>query len=81
MIFVAPGTEAAVVEHVAAHLVPGGRLVAGFQLRSGRVTLDEYDACARQAGLVLEARYATWDGEPFEQGGDYAVSVHRSEQG
>lgn len=77
LLFVAPGTEAAVVERVRAHLVPGGRLVAGFSLGRG-VTIADYDAMASAAGLELEARFATWEREPFAAGADYAVSVHRS---
>jgi SAM-dependent methyltransferase len=77
MIFLAPGTEATVVARVAAHLEPGGRLIAGFQLGGGRLPLEAYDAAATAAGLELEARHATWDGAPFVAGGDYAVSVHR----
>ena len=38
MIFVAPGTEAAVVANLACRLAPGGLLVAGFQLSRGRLT-------------------------------------------
>lgn len=76
MIFVNPGTEAAVVRSVAAHVVPGGRVVAGFQLGRG-LSLDDYDAHCAAAGLVLAERYATWDGDPFPGDGTYAVSVHR----
>jgi len=76
MIFVAPGTEGAVVANVAAALLPGGALVAGFQLVADRVTLAEYDEHGAAAGLELVERYATWDRAPFD-GGDYAVSVHR----
>ncbi len=76
MIFLAPGTEARVVANMARHLGPGGSLVAGFSLEPGRLYLPTYDDQARAAGLVLVARWATWDGQPF-QGGDYAVSVHR----
>lgn len=79
MIFVAPGTEALVVERSARHLTPGGRLVAGFQLDRG-LTLAAYDDNATAAGLVLEERWATWDGQPFD-GGAYAVSVHRLPEG
>ena len=75
MIFVAPGTEAAVLATLRAQLVPGGLLVAGFQLRRDRCSLADYDAFAAAAGLTLVARWATWDGEPFTDG-DYAVSVH-----
>ncbi len=76
MIFLAPGTEGRVLATLAAHLVPGGLVVAGFQLEEGRLGLDAYDAHAAAAGLVLDQRWATWDGRPY-QGGAYAVSVHR----
>lgn len=76
MIFVNPGTEAAVVARVAAHLRPGGRLIAGFQLGRG-YDLDDYDAHCAAAGLALAERYATWDGDPFPGDGSYSVSVHR----
>ena len=77
MIFVVPGTEGAVLEHLAAHLRPGGLVVAGFQLIAGRLSLERYDDLAAGAGLALADRYATWDRDPWTPGGDYAVSVHR----
>ncbi len=76
MIFLVPGTEAAVVANLARHLEPGGALVAGFSLEPGRLDLNTYDGYARVAGLVLAERWATWDRKPFD-GGNYAVSVHR----
>lgn len=76
MIFLAAGSEAAVVANLARHLRPGGALVAGFSLQPGRLDLTAYDRHAVSAGLALEGRWATWDGRPFA-GGDYAVSVHR----
>ena len=60
---------------MAAHLSPGGHLVAGFQLGHG-LELAEYDELTAGAGFDLAERFATWDGAPFA-GGDYAVSVHR----
>jgi len=77
MIFLAPGTEGAVVENMARHLRPGGLLIAGFQLQPGRLSLAEYDAFADRAGLSLAERWSTWDREPWDAGGGYAVSVHR----
>jgi SAM-dependent methyltransferase len=77
MLFVAPGTEPAVVANLARHLAPGGRLVAGFQLKFRHITLAQYDALAKAAGLELVERWATWDRDPWRAGGDYAVSVHR----
>ena len=76
MIFLAPGSEAAVVASLARHLVPGGLLVAGFQLGPGRLPLAEYDEHAGAAGLTLADRWSTWEREPFAAGGVYAVSVH-----
>jgi SAM-dependent methyltransferase len=77
MIFVEPGTEAAVVARMAAHLQSEGRIIAGFQLYQ-TLDLARYDEAAAAAGLGLEDRFATWDGEAFNPGGNYAVSVHRA---
>jgi SAM-dependent methyltransferase len=75
MVFVAPGTHAAVVAGVARHVADAGVLVAGFQLDRGYPLSDFDDHCAA-AGLELAERYATWDRQPFVAGGGYAVSVH-----
>lgn len=76
MIFLCEGTEGSVVANMAGHVRPGGVLVAGFQL--GRAySLDRYDADCEAAGLTFESRYATWDADPWTDGGDYALSVHR----
>lgn len=80
----APGTEAAVIRRLAQHLAPGGSLVAGFGLDAAHLPIPEapfgleaYDDWCAEAGLVLERRFATWSGVPFEgSDGGYAVSVH-----
>ncbi|WP_189115507.1 class I SAM-dependent methyltransferase [Pilimelia terevasa] len=79
----AAGTEARAVRRLAAHLAPTGLLVSGFGLAPAELPLDEapidlatYDAHCAAAGLVLEQRCATWDGDPYADG-PYAVSVHR----
>lgn len=76
MIFVRPGTEAAVIANMARHIRRGGALIAGFQL-DHTFSLDRYDADCASAGLALESRFSTWTGDPFQHG-DYAVSVHRA---
>ncbi|MFN0030365.1 MAG: class I SAM-dependent methyltransferase [Acidimicrobiales bacterium] len=78
MIFLAPGSEPVVLQRLAAHLAAGGVLIAGFQLGPTRLSLARYDELAAAAGLVFEDRFATWDRQPFQPGGDYAVSVHRA---
>jgi hypothetical protein len=41
------------------------------------VDLPHYDRWCADAGLVLQARWATWDREPWD-GQGYAVSAHRA---
>ncbi len=77
MIFVEPGTEAAVIANLAPTLVPGGVLVAGFQLRPERISIADYDRYCTSAGLELLERWSTWDRRPWSTGNDYAVSAHR----
>jgi SAM-dependent methyltransferase len=76
--FVEPADRIRAVARCAAHLAPGGHLVVGYQLRRGWPTLDEYDAWCADAALVLDARFATWEGDPLGTAPDYAVSVHRA---
>lgn len=77
MIFLAPGSEAAVVKNMARHLGEGGLLVAGFQVQPGRLSLARYDEIAAAAGLALSERWSTWDRGAWDAASDYAVSVHR----
>jgi SAM-dependent methyltransferase len=76
MIFLSPGTEEAVVANLARHVSVGGWMIAGFQVLADRLPLADYDDACRRAGLSLEVRHSTWDGDPYT-GDDYAVSVHR----
>lgn len=73
-----PEDRPAAVARCAAHLVPGGRLVAGFVLEPPPSGVDAttYDEACEAAGLVLEDRWSTWDREPFQPASGYAVSVH-----
>jgi SAM-dependent methyltransferase len=77
LIFVAPGSEGAVLSNLAGHLAPGGRIVSGYSLRPAGLTAAAHDELAAAAGLSLEDRWSTWDRSPFAQDSDYAVSVHR----
>lgn len=81
--YLADGTLPSVLERLAAHLVPGGHLVAGFglgeSLPDGAAAVDvgDYDRWARAAGLSFIARWSTWDRQPFTPASDYALTVHR----
>ena len=81
VLFTPPGTLGGVVAGCARHVRPRGRLVAGFQLGRG-VELSDYDRHAAAAGLTLEERWSTWERAPFDAtAADYAVSVHRRDDG
>lgn len=80
----APGTLLAAVTRVAAHLQPGGLLIAGFGLDAAHLPtgcpvtpLSDYDRACDVAGLSFLRRYATWEKSPWVAGGAYAVSMHR----
>ncbi|MEU0086239.1 class I SAM-dependent methyltransferase [Streptomyces sp. NPDC006274] len=79
----APGTGSVVVRQLSAALRPGGLLVTGMGLDAAHlplpeppVTLTEFDDWCTRAGLTLQRRYATWNGDPYYPGCGYAVSVH-----
>ena len=79
MIYVTPGTEAAVLTNMAGQLKPGGLLVAAFELNPpawSKLTLTVYDQLAQAAGLTLAERWASWDRDPWQAQSHYAVSVH-----
>lgn len=78
LLFVAPGTQAEVVRRCGAHIGPTGVVVAGFSIRPGGYTTDDLDAHAEAAGLIVAERWATWDRQPWHEGGDYAVTVLRA---
>jgi len=81
MIFLTPGTESAVLANLARHLAPGGALIAGFSLRPGQLTVDDYDRLAAAAGMSLVERWSTWDRNPWRLGADYQLCVHRARVG
>jgi SAM-dependent methyltransferase len=77
LVFVAPGSEGAVLERVAAHVRADGVVVVGFALDRD-YHLDALDRDASTAGLTLEHRFATWDLRPWHDDADFAVTVFRS---
>jgi 2-polyprenyl-3-methyl-5-hydroxy-6-metoxy-1,4-benzoquinol methylase len=76
MTFVAPGTEAAVLRRVAAHVRPGGPIVVGFGTDRG-YPLDAFDRDVAAAGLRVEHRFATWDLVAWTEAAGFAVTVLR----
>lgn len=78
LLFVAPDSEGEVISNMSHYLAHGGRLVSGFQL-NGQLSLREYDKMAEEAGLSLQERYASWEGQPWHKEVSYAVSVHQKD--
>lgn len=80
----APGTLSDVLTGLVAMLRADGLLVAGFGLDAAHLppgcpvtTLQEYDATAAAAGLVLVDRFGTWQRTPYDPAEGYAISLHR----
>ncbi len=76
MVFVATGTEADVLAHVAAHVKPDGVVLIGFDLDL-HYALTAFDADLEAAGLRVEQRFATWDLRPLPDDPDYPVTIAR----
>jgi SAM-dependent methyltransferase len=83
----APGTLLSTVERIAAHLQPGGLLVAGFGLDAAHLPqgcpvtpLADYDRACEVTGLTFVRRHSSWDRAAWHAGSGYAVSVHRLER-
>ncbi|GAB11433.1 putative methyltransferase [Gordonia araii NBRC 100433] len=76
MVFLAPGTEALVLQRLAAHLADDGVLVVGFHTNRD-LALADFDAAVAEAGLRLDLRLSTWDVRPWHDGADFAVSILR----
>lgn len=80
----APGTLAQTMQRLAAHVQPGGLVVAGFGLDAQHLpggipvtSLADYDRACTAAELSFLRRYSTWDKRPWRAGDTYAVSLHR----
>jgi SAM-dependent methyltransferase len=78
-----PGTLLDVSERLAHHLTPGGVIVCGYGLTAAHLPGDcpvtdlaDVDAAFGVQGLDAVARYSTWDGDAFEPGGGYAVTLY-----
>jgi SAM-dependent methyltransferase len=80
----APGTLLSAIERIAAHVQPGGLVVAGFGLDTAHLPpgtpvtpLADYDRACTVAGLSFLRRHSTWDRQPWRPDSTYVVSIHR----
>ncbi|MCU0260164.1 MAG: class I SAM-dependent methyltransferase [Ilumatobacteraceae bacterium] len=74
MTFLDPATRREVLARLAAHLVPGGRIVTGFGVDRG-YPVEEFAADAAAVGLAVHLRLATWHLHPFTESSDFLVAV------
>ena len=76
MVYVAEGTERAVLGRLAAHLVLDAPAVVGFAT-DRHYTVEAFDADASASGFTVEHRFATWDLRPWREDADFAVTILR----
>ncbi|MGX9294147.1 class I SAM-dependent methyltransferase [Tsukamurella paurometabola] len=76
LVFVAEGTETAVLANFRKHLAPEGFAIVGFHTNRG-LTPDRFDEYAAAAGLRTDLRLATWDVKPWHDDADFAVTILR----
>ena len=72
--FLDPTTRRRVLQRLAAHLRPGGRIVTGFGT-GGDYPFDEFFDDVDAVGLVTELRFSTWDLRPYTAGSEFLVAV------
>ena len=76
LVYVDPGTEAAVLRALASVLSPGGSVVLGFAT-DREYTVSDLDVDASAVGWRLVHRLSTWQLDPWTDDADWAVSVFR----
>ena len=76
LVYVEPGTEAAVLRALASVLAPGGSAVLGFATDRA-YTVADLDRDAAAVGWRLVHRFSTWQLDPWTDDADWAVSVFR----
>ena len=73
--FVAPDTEAAVLRHVADHVVDDGFVAVGFHI--SKLALASFEKAVADAGLAIEQKFATWDLRAWHPEADFVVAILR----
>ena len=74
MTFLDPATRPPVLDRLARHLRPGGRIVTGFG--AGRdYSFEEFLDDVEQAGLAPDLLLSTWDLRPFTRDASFLVAV------
>lgn len=75
--FLAPSTRGEVLRRLRAHLIPDGRIAAGFGAGRG-YEFDTFFDDAAESGLVVDLSLSSWDLRPFTADSGFLVSLLRS---
>ncbi|HEY8798640.1 MAG TPA: class I SAM-dependent methyltransferase [Candidatus Dormibacteraeota bacterium] len=75
--FVTPERRRQAIENLVRHLRPGGLLINGHSIRPDGCAPAVFAAWAEASGLELVERWSTWDQDPFVDGSEYCLTVHR----
>lgn len=73
--FVAPGTEADVLRHVADQVVDDGFVAVGFHIE--KLALADFERAVAEADRAIEHRFATWDLRAWHADADFVVAILR----
>ena len=74
MTFLDPATRKPVLDRLATHLRPGGRIVTGFGADRA-YSFEEFFDDVEQVGLTPDLLLSTWDLRPFTRDADFLVAV------
>ncbi len=74
MTFLDPATRQSVLDRLAVHLRPGGRIVTGFGAGRG-YSFAEFFEDVERAELVVDVLLASWDLRPFTAESSFLVAV------
>ena len=79
-VYLAPGSERAVLANLLRLLTPNGLLIAGFATDRA-YTPVRFDTDLHAVGLPSQQRFATWQLAPWHDSADWVVTVARREAG
>ena len=72
--FLAPSTRCRVLERLRAHLLPGGRVAAGFGAGRG-YEFTTFLGDVERAGMAVDLQLESWDLRPFTEASEFLVAV------
>jgi SAM-dependent methyltransferase len=72
--FLAPSTRCRVLERLRAHLLPGGRVAAGFGAGRG-YEFTTFLGDVERAGMAVDLQLESWDLRPFTEASGFLVAV------